>query len=195
MPNCSCEGVHPKVSPLLQVRWKRLVLDEGHVAATMNTSLTSFARKLSVERRWIVTGTPTTNLLGLSFGRGAQTGGLDEEPSGEWGPQGPGEKSAMKGVDGLEPDVIDPAVPTSSEISKEEGANGLQPRRWTRYDGEDLRKFSNMISYFLGVPQYAADPRTFYNIVKAPLLEPSGPAPGSIQVLEQVMQSYMYRHR
>ena len=58
MPQCKCSR-RADVSPLRQVRWKRLVVDEGHKTAVKNTSYAEFTNRLSVERKWAVTGTPT----------------------------------------------------------------------------------------------------------------------------------------
>lgn len=70
VPDCTCDDRTPKASQLLQVRWKRVILDEGHNSAAFSTNAMEFlTNKLSSESRWIVTGTPTTNLLGLSLGQ------------------------------------------------------------------------------------------------------------------------------
>ena len=126
---------------------------------------------ISVERRWIVTGTPTTNLLGLNFG-----GSLEQDVSSE----------AIENQDDLSvlTDSIDSNL-ASSDTN----------RQWTKRDREDLKKLSNMMVHFLGVPLFARDQKVFDTHVIAPLMDADGPYPGAIQVLTQVMSSVMIRHR
>jgi len=165
--------VTPGVSPLLQIRWKRLVVDEGHVSASLSTNMTPFAQLLSVERRWIVSGTPTTNLLGLTFGQSSEVGVKDE--------------------DELE---YEPETEGDLESRSETDQTVAVARKWTRYDREDLRKLDNMATHFIGVPHFRAEPGVFANNVTAALFGTHGfPQPGAIQVLEQVMQLVMLRHR
>ncbi|GBE90165.1 hypothetical protein SCP_1900140 [Sparassis crispa] len=166
VPRCRCESP-TDVSPLLQIRWKRLIIDEGHVAASLVTNITPFAKALSVERRWIVTGTPTTNLLGLHFGQGSELQyPADEHP-----------EDTSEILDTDESDVL--------------------ARKWTKDDREDLNKLANMVIHFLGVPMFsqAAGTRPFNTHVIQPLMESSGPRPGAICVLTQVMSMIMIRHR
>lgn len=59
VPRCCCDQPDD-ISPLLQIRWKRLVVDEGNNLSNVNTGLFTFIKDISVECRWIVTGTPTS---------------------------------------------------------------------------------------------------------------------------------------
>lgn len=182
VPNCSCQV--PGVSPFLQIRWKRLIIDEGHVSSTLSTNLVPFAKILSVERRWIVTGTPTTNLLGLSLG----TKTAEPVPTTH--------------VDWSSIEDAEEASGTTSSISTAVNSPAGSPppnfpgkRIWNKYDREDLSKLGNMISHFIAVPQFSADSKLISSHVIEPLLDPSGPRNGAIQVLNQVMGMAMIRHR
>ncbi|KAJ7436218.1 P-loop containing nucleoside triphosphate hydrolase protein [Mycena latifolia] len=173
VPKCVCEPLAG--SPLMQIRWKRLVIDEGHVSASLSTVLTPFTKMLSVERRWIVTGTPTTNLLGLNLG--------------------------SKGNESFAslPEASAPSSPTPSEGFESSVADGsvaeISTRVWTRVDGKDLTDLGNMITHFIRVPQLLANPQLIHSHVKDALLDRRGPRIGSIEVLMQLMSSVMVRHR
>ena len=193
VPVCLCQT--NEVSPFLQIRWKRLVIDEGHVSATLSTTLVPFTKLLSVERRWIVTGTPTTNLLGLSFGTKSSEMGdsqLDRTKA-----------AGNKNVKDREKEEV--RAREMDEESDEMEADEMQTvnsstsrestRIWSKYDREDLNKLGNMIAHFIAVPQFHADPKLVASHVIEPLLDGTGPRPGSIQVLNQVMEMIMIRHR
>lgn len=168
IPLCDCTG-DSTVSPLLQIRWKRLVIDEGHVSGTIQNNLHQMAQLLSVERKWVVTGTPTTHLLGLSFGSGvAEDNGISEDDS-----EGLVSGSSSPG-----------ASPLSSNV-----------RKWTKTDSQDLNKLATMMTHFIGVPLFQGDTKMFQKYVSSALMQRSGPAPGAISVLSQVMQMVMIRHR
>lgn len=53
-------------SPLKDVLWKRLIIDEGHSMSSTKSRLSMMARCLHAERRWAVTGTPTPGLTRMS---------------------------------------------------------------------------------------------------------------------------------
>ncbi|GLB34634.1 putative SNF2 family protein N-terminal domain [Lyophyllum shimeji] len=187
VPDCTCKVLD--VSPLLQIRWKRLVIDEGHVSASLSTVLTPFTKLLSVERRWIVTGTPTTNLLGLSLGEKTNKKARRQAEDGMHS-DGDGSDSGSEGSEQSQDPSVLPS-PSSSPLP----ASNVPPRVWTKYDREDLGKLGKMISHFIAVPQFTACPKLVSTHVIEPLLDPQGPRPGAIQVLNQVMEMIMIRHR
>ncbi len=188
VPDCTCHVAG--ISPLLQVRWKRLVIDEGHVSATLSTSLVAFAKQLCVERRWIVTGTPTTNLLGL--GLGSSVTECLESPS---------KKGKQDNLTTFEESEEGLDLSESSYPSQLTTPGGSPPpttpvtRIWNKYDREDLNKLGNMMTHFIAVPQFNADSSLITTHVTEALLDSSGPRRGAIQVLNQVMQLVMIRHR
>ncbi len=170
MPDCQCK--YPtSVSPLLGIRWKRLIVDEGHIVSEHTANLASLAKILSAERRWMVSGTPTTNLLGLGLGRNAAM--KKENSYAAW------------------QDLI-PGFSESPEADKEEACEF--DSRWPQRDRSDLLKLASIMVHFLQMPQFSSQPRLFSRNVCGPLLRHEGPAFGSTQVLKQVMAQIMIRH-
>ena len=60
--NDNDHSMEAAVSPLLAVRWLRVVVDEGHELGTheTGTEVTQFIHQIAAERRWVLSGTPTT---------------------------------------------------------------------------------------------------------------------------------------
>ena len=159
------------------------MVDEGHVHGTDRTNISKVSSLLSVERRWLITGTPTTNLLGINL-RGPENCAELQYPSDQ-----------SEGSDLLLPwEDLDLGNPDQNGVHIA-NVEVLVPRTWTRYDREDLRRLGTMMITFLQIPRFAADPRLFGNLVVPPLFGPSGPQPGAIQVLTQVMNNIMIRHQ
>ena len=154
-----------------------------------------FAKLLSVERRWIVTGTPTTNLLGLSFGTKSSENAdsqLDCTKAAESRDVEDREKDEFRAweVDEESDDMME-----IDEMVVDSSTSRDSTRIWSKYDRGDLNKLGNMMTHFIAVPQFHADPKLVASHVIEPLLDGTGPRPGSIQVLNQVMEMIMIRHR
>lgn len=151
------------------------MIDEGHTSGNIAATLNHFVRKLSIERKWIVTGTPTSNLLGLSLGRKLDND-LEDVISAD--------SSDMLSVDS-----------TSDTSSVAGGDLKKSVRIWGAFDYMNLRKLGVMISDFLAVPQFNFDLKLFANEVSLPLCDRRGPRVGAIKVLTQVMEMVMVRHQ
>ncbi|KNE56052.1 hypothetical protein AMAG_01895 [Allomyces macrogynus ATCC 38327] len=59
----SIMSLHTEDTPLHRVRWRRVVLDEGHIIRVRTTKNASAACNLIAERKWVLTGTPLHNKL------------------------------------------------------------------------------------------------------------------------------------
>lgn len=61
------DSVRPGDSPLTKVHWLRIIVDEGHNVAGhgQRTNMLHLLDQLRVERRWVVSGTPSSGLYGV----------------------------------------------------------------------------------------------------------------------------------
>jgi hypothetical protein len=136
---------------------------------------------LSVERRWLVTGTPTTNLLGINL-RSSEEGPEFQYPDDQ------PEDNLLPAWDDLDPGSLGQNIVNADVLPS-------QARIWSKYDREDLRRLATMMMSFLQIPRFTAENRLFSSHVVQSLFGASGPRPGAIQVLTQVMNSIMIRHQ
>ncbi|KAG2108390.1 uncharacterized protein F5147DRAFT_652770 [Suillus discolor] len=130
--------------------------------------------KLSIERKWIVTGTPTSNILGLGLGR-KQDEDIENDIS-------------IDSTYSLPP-MTDCSASATSSISDSSMRNIV--REWGTYDYVNLRKLGAMISDFLAVPQFDSDLKLSGSHVSSPLCDPHGPRVGAVKVLSQIMDMVM----
>ncbi|KAF2760509.1 hypothetical protein EJ05DRAFT_287252 [Pseudovirgaria hyperparasitica] len=66
--DCTCltpEEIYK--SPLKEVHWLRIVVDEGHGFASPTSAAVRVANQLQAERRWVVSGTPAKGLVGVEI--------------------------------------------------------------------------------------------------------------------------------
>lgn len=61
-------------SPLTKLHWLRVIVDEGHNVAGHGhkTTMTHLLDQISVERRWVVSGTPSSGLYGVEVSLASQ---------------------------------------------------------------------------------------------------------------------------
>ncbi|KAH6618618.1 P-loop containing nucleoside triphosphate hydrolase protein [Boeremia exigua] len=66
IPDCNCFGSGTVYeSPLLKLHWLRIIIDEGHNFSSATSNAVLVAKQILVERRWVVSGTPAKDLVGV----------------------------------------------------------------------------------------------------------------------------------
>ncbi|KAL7773702.1 hypothetical protein CFE70_003669 [Pyrenophora teres f. teres 0-1] len=58
-------GVSLYESPLKRIHWLRIIIDEGHSFSSSVSNAVLLAKQIQAERRWVVSGTPAKNLVGV----------------------------------------------------------------------------------------------------------------------------------
>ena len=68
--DCNCSRHEAYESPLKDIHWLRIIMDEGHEFSSSGRSGNGYwaIRGLRVDRKWIVSGTPANGLMGVEVG-------------------------------------------------------------------------------------------------------------------------------
>ncbi|PYH45255.1 DEAD/DEAH box helicase [Aspergillus saccharolyticus JOP 1030-1] len=63
-----------QTSPLTKIHWLRIIVDEGHNAAGSGhrSNMNHILKQLRIERRWVVSGTPSSGLYGVEVSLASQ---------------------------------------------------------------------------------------------------------------------------
>ncbi|KAF2654086.1 hypothetical protein K491DRAFT_601551 [Lophiostoma macrostomum CBS 122681] len=72
--DCQCSPDNDTYeTPLKKIHWLRIIIDEGHNFSSGMTNAVLVATQLEAERRWVVSGTPAKNLVGVEVDLSAFT--------------------------------------------------------------------------------------------------------------------------
>lgn len=152
----------------VDIRFKRLIVDEAQWAG-LSSDLQRVADNFNVERRFIMTGTPTRNLIGSA---------------GEALPAGEGLENPLN---------LDLGEDTETEDVAGEGEDSINiSPRWTAAEREDFDRIGKMVALFLRILQFHGNFSIFRKLVIRPLMNSRF---GSIKVFEQILRQIVLRHR
>lgn len=70
-------------SPLTELHWLRVIVDEGHNVAGhgSKTNMIHFLGQMHIERRWVISGTPSTGLYGVEISLATQEAATSDTES------------------------------------------------------------------------------------------------------------------
>jgi hypothetical protein len=104
-------------SPILNLHWLRVIIDEGHDVAGQRTDMVHLLQQLHFERRWVISGTPSRGLYGVELNRASQRGNTSGTESSSGGltadilqrrkKTGPAIDDEFKDLEGLGRMVVD----------------------------------------------------------------------------------------
>lgn len=138
-------------SPLKELHWLRIIVDEGHNVAGHGhkTNMVHILDQLHIERRWVVSGTPSTGLYGVEISLASQeslTSDTDQIDDGDATAAvlksrkktGNAAQEELKDIDKLRLIVVD-----FLKLKPWSNSRGDDPANWTKYIkpvGEDGKR-------------------------------------------------------
>lgn len=182
---CNCAAAGPKYrSPLRNLHFLRIIVDEGHDFASSGGSNKAIwaLRRLHVDRRWIVSGTPSAGLIGVEVGLAANET-LDE-------PSINNNSADLEHQNKEELRIRDYETQANGKSDKT-----LQTKASARLqEYKDLQKLGRIVIDFLGLRPWAntrgEDPASWQKYVL-----PSKDGTRKPRSLRSILESLVVRHR
>ncbi|KGO78434.1 Helicase, C-terminal [Penicillium italicum] len=68
-------------APIFNLHWLRVIVDEGHNLAGKTTGMVDLLKNLNFERRWMISGTPLSEMYGVELSIASQEADTDDSES------------------------------------------------------------------------------------------------------------------
>ncbi|KAH7419761.1 hypothetical protein BKA64DRAFT_651563 [Cadophora sp. MPI-SDFR-AT-0126] len=180
-------------SPLKDLHFKRLIVDEGHTfgnsSSSSRTEASAVVDFLQVSARWIVSGTPTKGLYGAEVGIGSsQTTSREDTPSSSNTPSG-SENISLR------------AVSTLLNIPKSERSSQTSSKELSMYhkqERKDIEKLGNIASSYLKARPWANRPEdNDYASWSHLIMQPrhGSKSRGNLDCLRATLEGMIIRHQ
>lgn len=131
-------STRPNDSPLTKLHWLRIIVDEGHNVAGQGqrTNMLHLLDQLRVERRWIVSGTPSSGLYGVEVSLASrETFSSDTDMSNATNTVLRGRKKTGSAVDNelKDLDKLRHIVTDFLDLKPWSNSRAEDPANWTKY--------------------------------------------------------------
>ncbi|KAK0108497.1 hypothetical protein ONS95_003301 [Cadophora gregata] len=180
-------------SPLKDLHFKRLIVDEGHTfgnsSSSSRTEASAVVDFLQVSARWIVSGTPTKGLYGAEVGIGSsQTTSREDTPSSSSTPSAIAD-IPLKAVSAL----LD--TPTSDSCSQ---ASSKELSMYHKQERKDIEKLGNIATSYLKARPWANRPddndyASWSHLIMQP--RHGSKSRGNLDCLRATLEGMIIRHQ
>lgn len=187
-------GTIPYQSPLKDIHFKRLIIDEGHTfgnaTKTSKTEAVTVVDFLKLSARWIISGTPTKGLYGIDVASGKSSRSST--------PRSKSSKSLDSALRDGPPQFGKIFPSDTSSTSSTKVLSQPQIEKVYAHERKDIEKLGNIATTFLKIKPWSNsqeddDPASWTHYVMQP--RHGGKSRGSTDCLRKTLESMIIRHR
>lgn len=181
-------------SPLKDIHFKRLIIDEGHTfgnaTKTSRTEAITVVDFLKLSARWIISGTPTKGLYGIDVASGKSSRSST--------PRSKSPKPSDSILHDGPPQFSKNVPSVNSSTSSTKALSQSQIEKVYAHERKDIEKLGNIATTFLKIKPWSNsqeddDPASWAHYVMQP--RHGGKSRGSTDCLRKTLESMIIRHR